>query len=243
MPVHKKQETKAKESVKVKGKELKAASAESSGGSKAEPVIVSDTITETIEVVEGVAPQAANPEDSVESSVPQADPLKDFKEKMVEEETTVPENSQKKNFMWPILSIFIIILILLIGIFAYKQGVFNKKEVNVVTLTPTPVVTVEPTKTVDLTKYEIEILNGSGVSGEASKQKAALEEKGFTISSIGNADNSDYTDTIIKAKADVEKDFIAKLKDTLNSSFTVGETQSLPDDSSVPVVVIIGTAK
>jgi hypothetical protein len=218
MTVHKKQPAFAKASA---GKE-----------EKTEPVIVSDTITETIEVVEEPV-----------KTLPQTDPLKDFKEKMVEEEAVAPENSHKKNFMWPILSIFIIIIILLIGIFAYKQGVFNKKEVNVVTLTPTPTVAVEPTKMVDLAKYEIEILNGSGVSGEASRQKTALEEEGFTVSSVGNADNSDYEDTVIKAKADVDKNFITKLKDTLNSSFAVGDTETLSDDSSVPIVVILGTKK
>ena len=58
-----------------------------------------------------------------------------------------------------------------------------------------------------------------------------------------NADNSDYTDTIIKAKTEVDKDFIAKLKSVLSSSLTVNATESLSEDSSVPVVVVIGTKK
>jgi hypothetical protein len=193
-----------------------------------EEVVVSDVVTETterVEIIEG------------------ADPLSSFKEKMVEEEFSVGSNAPKKNYMWPILLIFIIAILLLIGVFLYKSGRNTNSKVNVATLSPSPTVAPEPTKTIDLAKYEIEILNGGGVSGEASRQKTSLETEGFTVSSIGNADNSDYADTIIKAKAQVDEDFITKLKSVLNDSFTVGATEVLAEDSSVPVVVIIGTKK
>jgi len=229
MPVHKKHEEKP---VDAKPDETKT-----------EPVVVSDVITETIEVVEKVVPQVAKSEMPAESST-STNPLDDFKKKMVEEEMTVSDGPQKKNYMWPILFIFIIAILLLTGIFLYKRGAnINNEKINVVKLSPAPTVVPEPTKTIDLTKYEIEILNGSSVSGEASRQKESLTAEGFTISSVGNADNSDYTDTIIKAKAEVDKNFITKLKNVLSASFTVGETESLSDDSSVPVVVIIGTKK
>jgi len=175
------------------------------------------------------------------SPAPENNPLNDFKEK-VEIEMNLPSRPQK-NYMWPILFIFIIALALLGGIFVYRQGIFKVEKVNVVSLSPTPIVSPVPTKAVDLKKYEIEILNGSEAAGEASRQKTILETAGFTISSIGNADNSDYTDTIVKAKAEVDKNFLAKLKSDLENTFTVGETQILSEDSSVPVVVILGTKK
>lgn len=193
-----------------------------------------DVATETVESVRVV-------EAVLTSQAPSTDPLKDFKEKM-EEELSMPDSSQK-NYMWPILSIFIIAVVLLVGVFAYKQGMFKREEVNVVSLTPTPTIAPSPVKTLDLTQYEIEILNGSEVDGEASRQKGDLEGEGFTVSSIGNADNSDYTDTIIEAKKEVDPDFIVKLKDVLSETFTIGETQSLPESSSVPVVIILGTKK
>ena len=175
------------------------------------------------------------------SPAPENNPLNDFKEK-VEVEMNLPSRPQK-NYMWPILFIFIIALALLGGIFVYRQGIFKVEKVNVVSLSPTPIVSPVPTKAVDLKKYEIEILNGSEAAGEASRQKTILETAGFTVSSIGNADNSDYTDTIVKAKAEVDKNFLAKLKSDLENTFTVGETQILSEDSSVPVVVILGTKK
>lgn len=208
-----------------------------------EPVIVSDVVTETtetIEVIEDVTPQAAKSETPAEPTPPE-NPLSEFKEKMVEEELSAPSDAPKKNYMWPILFIFIAAILLLTGVFLYRQGKSTDDKVNVVKLSPAPSVTPQPTKVIDLTKYEIEILNGGGVSGEAGRQKTSLETAGFTISSIGNADNSDYTDTIIQTKKEVDEDFIKKLKDVLNSSFTVGEIESLSEDASVPVVVIIGT--
>lgn len=200
---------------------------------KTEPVMVSDIVTETIEVIEETPAKSSSP----------TDPLSEFKEKMVEEELSVPDNTPKKNFMWPILFIFIITMLLLVGVFLYKQGANTNDKINVVTLTPTPTITPEPTKTIDLTKYEIEIQNGGGVSGEASRQKESLTAEGFAISSIGNADNSDYTETIIKAKKEVEKAFLDELKSVLEKTFTVGEIKTLPDSASSSVVVILGAKK
>lgn len=203
---------------------------------KTEPVVVSDMVTETTERVEIIEAPA--------ESSSSKDPLTDFKEKMNEEEKSVLDESQKKNYMWPILFIFIIVVVFLTGVFIYKQGIFKGEKANVVSPSPTPTITPEPTKiTVDLTKYEIEIQNGSEAAGEAGRQQASLEEEGFTVSSIGNADNSDYTETIIKAKKEVEKTFLDELKSVLEKTFTVGEVKTLPDSASSSVVVILGTKK
>jgi hypothetical protein len=226
---------------------------------KTEPAVVQNVAAAPIEKIETTVPESAVKTDAPSpASTPatpiapaanlssqQPNPLSDFKEK-VEEEMNMPAKPQK-NYMWPILFIFIIAIVLLAGVFAYKQGMFKeigeKSKVTTVSPTPTSAVTPSPAKTIDLTKYEIEILNGSEVDGEASRQKTNLEGEGFIISSIGNADSTDYTDTIIKTKTEVSEDFIAKLKSVLGSVFTVGETESLSEDSSVPVVVIIGTKK
>lgn len=178
------------------------------------------------------------------SQTPAADPLGDFKEKMVQEEKQPPNNEPvKKNYMWPILFIFIVAIALLVGIFVYRQGIFKGGKASVVTLSPTPTIVPEPTKAIDLTQYEIEIQNGSEIDGEAGRQKINLEEEGFTVVSVGNADNSDYTDTIVKAKADAEKGFLDKLNSVLEKTFTLGSPEILPDDSTVSVIVVLGTQK
>ncbi len=220
-----------------------AASAGGSSEPKEEAVVVSDVVTETterIEVIEEVTPEEPKSEPPTES-VSTEDPLADFKEKMSEEESLPSDEPTEKNFMWPILFVFVIAILLLGGIFVFKNT--KTQKVNVVTLSPTPTLTPAPTKTVDLSKYPIKILNGSGVDGEASRQKTNLEAQGFKVTLIDNASNSNYTQTIIQAKKEVDKDFIAKLKSVLENSFTVGDADSLSDSASTPVVVILGTKK
>lgn len=202
---------------------------------------VSAPASEAEVIDEGISQDSKSEAKVSDEPVSAEDPLNDFKEKMVKEEFTSFDNAPKKNYLWPILFIFIAAVVLLSGIFAYKQGIFKAVKINVPVATPTPTAIPVPTIAPDLTKFEIEILNGSGVNGEATRQKLSLTTEGFTISSVGNADNSDYTNTIIKAKAEVDKSFVAKLKSTLESSFTTVTEEVLSDTSSVPVVVILGT--
>jgi hypothetical protein len=213
-----------------------------------QPAAVIDTKTPTIQVMENAVPTqpVAAETPSVENNAQNASPLDDFKKKM-ETELKMPDKPQK-NYMWPILFIFIFAITLFAGVFAYRQGVFEglfaKKEVAA---TPTPVpptTTPEPTLVeADLSEFEVQILNGSEVGGEASRQKDSLEAEGFTIASVGNADESSYTDTIIQAKKNVNKAFVAKLKSILEETFDTVKTKTLDEDSSVPVVVILGIKK
>lgn len=244
MAVHKKQSADASTLVKTTADKKAMADKEKRqvknkpGEIKSEPVVFSDTTTETterIEVIEEVPAAAA-------AAAP-SDPLTKFKEKMQEEEKPQANAVPQKNFMWPIIFIFIIALLLLGGIFIYKRGVPSKEKLNAATLSPTPTVIPTPTITVNLTKYAIKILNGSGVGGEAGRQKGNLEKEGFIVSTIGNADNSDHTDTVIQAKKEVDKDFLDKLKSVLGTSFTIGGNETLADDALTPVVVILGTKK
>ena len=43
----------------------------------------------------------------------------------------------------------------------------------------------------------LEVLNGNGVGGSAGEVSRTLENKGFTVESIGNADNTNYSQTTI----------------------------------------------
>jgi len=210
---------------------------------KVTPDIVQPPQAQPANVVEPSPPaESVSPEVSATEQQPSLDPLTDFKEKMSEEEQVPPYAPTKKNFMWPILLVVFLALALLGGVFIYKQGMNKGTQVNVVSLSPTPTVTSIPTvATADLAKYEIEILNGSEVDGEAGRQKSNLEEKGFIISSVGNAQNSDYTKTIIQTKEKVEKGFLDKLKSVLEESFVVGETEELPEDADSDVIVILGS--
>lgn len=143
--------------------------------------------------------------------------------------------------------------VLLLG--ALLGGVyFYEKSVNqAATATPTPEETIAPSGTpqpsaspsakLDLTKYPINVQNGSGIPGTAGSAKDVLTKAGFKVSSTGNADNYNYTDTIIKTKSDVPADFVSKLTTTLSGVYSVAKAQTLEASSSSEVVVIIGSSK
>lgn len=137
---------------------------------------------------------------------------------------------------------------LLGGVYFYEKGVNQKTEA-----TPTPEATsvevpatspsASPSAKLDLTKYSINVQNGSGIPGTAGSVKELLTKAGFKVGSTGNADNYDYTDTVIKVKSDVPDEFISKLTTTLSGNYKVAKSQDLSDTSKDEVVVIIGSSK
>lgn len=157
-------------------------------------------------------------------------------------ESNQNQSGEKKNVLLPILVIVLLGIAVLGGLFLYRQN-FSKKieKIKEVSLSPTPIEKVTP-KPLDLSKFKIEILNGSGIEGQASSQKTDLESMGFVVAAIGNADNGDYTTTLIQTKKDVDKAFLDKLRTVLEESFEVS-TEELDEDAKTDVVIIIGSKK
>lgn len=126
----------------------------------------------------------------------------------------------------------------------------NKNKIAFGGPTPTPTIeespTPEPTSTPsiidDLTLYDITVLNGSGISGQAADVETLLEDEGFSVLDIGNASTSDFTDTIIQTKEGVPQTFIDNLEQVLSSTFSV-EINSVPlsESAESDVVVTIGS--
>ncbi|MBI5045284.1 MAG: LytR C-terminal domain-containing protein [Candidatus Levybacteria bacterium] len=101
------------------------------------------------------------------------------------------------------------------------------------TLSPTQ----EPTSTA---KLRIEVLNGSGKSGAASVMASFLKEKGYLITSAGNADTFDYQQTEIQIKKSKSSN-LSQLKKDLSSTYEVASTvETLAESSSADAIVIVG---
>lgn len=138
---------------------------------------------------------------------------------------------------------------LLGGVYFYQKGVGKgpaatpSPEGTQELVQPTIAPSASPSAKLDLTKFAIKVENGSGIPGTAGSAKDILTKAGFKVSGTGNADNYDYTDTVIKAKSDVPADFIAKLVSTLSGTYKVAKSQTLADTSADSVVVIIGSLK
>lgn len=100
---------------------------------------------------------------------------------------------------------------------------------------------IDLTTKLDRSSVSIAIQNGSGETGAASTMADILKSFGYKIVSLGNADNFDYENTVIKTKSDKDK-FISLLKKDLGGdSYTIGNTSSdLSASSSADIVVIVG---
>lgn len=169
-------------------------------------------------------------------------------------DTYIVEKKVHKN----VLGYFILIAIIsfAVGLISMAGANYFLKDTNMhvgipflsgnITSTPTVVPSIEPTATpevVNLAEYKIKILNGSGITGIATKLKTSLINAGFDVAAIGNADNNNYTDTIISAGKDIKSSYLAKLKDELGKSFVISTetSSSSAAGSDADLVVTLGT--
>ncbi len=90
----------------------------------------------------------------------------------------------------------------------------------------------------------IRVLNGAGIPGVAGEMQTFLEEKGYTVESVGNAETQDFTDTVVRMKADA-----SKYTDVLISDLQEERTGILYDeevlDEAEPydVLLIVGVSE
>jgi hypothetical protein len=111
-----------------------------------------------------------------------------------------------------------------------------KKTIEIPSTTP------EPTKPeVDKQAYTIDVQNGSGIAGEAASVQETLDKAGFKTGEVGNADNSDYTLTIIKVNKEVPQAFIDELTQVLEERGPVGKVEKFAQGETGEVLVIIGS--
>lgn len=124
-------------------------------------------------------------------------------------------------------------------------------DTPVPTDSPTPEPTVVPTRKptvnpvdqttgLDKSTLSVEVQNGSGEFGEASKASEVLKTFGYHVVIVGNADNFNYENVTIKIKSD-KSDFLGLLKKDLGFSYTIGSTSAnLSASVSSDAVVIVG---
>ncbi len=112
-----------------------------------------------------------------------------------------------------------------------------------VTSTPSPKPTANPidkTSGLDRSKLSVQVQNGSGQVGVASKASGFLKSVGYRVSATGNAANFEYENVTISIKSDFSK-YLSLLKSDLSSQYTVGSTSAtLSASSSADAIVIIG---
>ena len=204
-------------------------------------------VVEEVETSESVPEKAeASPEVRLEAKPEKVEPKREIYEIKRRVEKT---NIDNFNIMWVLIPGILLLGLLLGGVFAYYRGLngINKPSPK---SSPTPAASAIPSnptptpqaKKIDLTKYAITLLNGSGVAGEASKVKTLLETAGFKVSSTGNAKTYDFEKTEISVKSGIEADFVKSLVSTLSKSYQLADPVTSATQSA-SVVITIGSLK
>lgn len=110
--------------------------------------------------------------------------------------------------------------------------------------TPTPQPTAVPTPSaavLNRADVKIRVVNGGGTPGAGSKMKTFLEGKGYTVASVGNAEEYTFTETVITAKAD-KAAYVTLLTDDLKSDYSLGTStaSAVEADAAYDVLVTVG---
>ena len=162
------------------------------------------------------------------------------------DKTQSKSSISNKKLLTIIIAIFIISSLIIGGILRSRKS--KQEEVSSpsppAVITPSPEASSEPSPspaTLDLSSYSIQVLNGSGVAGEAGSVKDALETGGFEEINTSNADNYDHTDTEVSLKDNISESVFNEIENILSSSYTVVlDSDSLTSRSDYDVVIIIG---
>jgi len=166
------------------------------------------------------------------------DPVVGLASKM---ELTGQDMDEKKRLPFPLIIGLIAFLVVIIGFFSVKLWNSQRGKTSIKT-TVSPQVSVAPTPTpmpIIRNNLKIEVQNGSGVAGLASKGKKVLEDAGYTTVTTANADNYEYKGVMVKAKtAAISAFVVSDIKDTYTNA-TVSSTL-LDTTSPVDAIVILG---
>lgn len=176
-------------------------------------------------------------------------PEENIMEKVSTAETSQPQEknnhrySKKRSVFLAFLVGVILGVLIMVGI-GYFAG---KDEGDVRELSPEPTAAAElspePTKEeVNFSEYEVQVLNGSGVSGAAAGVKGLISGLSFEDISTGNADSSEETETTVQLKEVVPVSVFEKIKETL-TDYEVVKGEVLEEDGDYDVVITVGAKK
>lgn len=110
------------------------------------------------------------------------------------------------------------------------------------TSTPEPTATATP-EPVDKSEIKIEVLNGTGVPGEASFLQGELEELGYEDITAGNADEQDATDTVATYSRDLSAEVADEITERLEALYEKVTTRRATISGGYDISITTGTRK
>jgi len=142
--------------------------------------------------------------------------------------------------------VFVILIVIIILVAAGAGAAWflsERQSSSSATVSPTPTLVQIPTPTptpiareVERSEVTIQIMNGTGVPGEASFLQGELEDLGYETIEVGNADETDQTVTEVTFASDLPLEIIDEITELLNDLYTgvrVVNSQTTPVDISI----------
>jgi hypothetical protein len=142
-----------------------------------------------------------------------------------EDDNDPQEKSSKFLFIFAcIFVVVVVIAVLALLIYLRMQSDYQAAKKAKATISPTPIEVIKPVLVKD--EWTFEVLNGSGTTGAAKKAASELENSGYMIIEIGNADTGDYE----KNKLYVTSDMLDKadlLIEDLKNDFNISSVSGV----------------
>lgn len=150
----------------------------------------------------------------------------------------------KKASIWHIVALILIGIAVIGGtVFLLKSQFGGDKESTTSTPAPTQAATPTPSPTpqaIDRSKFKLRVLNGTSKAGLAGTTADKLKALGYQIDKTGNATNSAFLRTIIRAKSGDTQLIDQLVKDLSANSLDASSSGSLKDSDSSDAEIIIG---
>lgn len=220
-----------------------------------EPADVSETPEEQVKPeVEDAEPAKTEPEKKEDvpedektlESVPDISKDAPLKAESVDDDSDDTPKLEKKNKKIFIIGV-LLAGVLLLSTVALGFYFFGGQDTVEETAVEVEEAEEEPAPTLEITElvredWTIEVLNGSGVAGAAGELQEKLEDLGYEVLEVGNADNSDYEETEVYISSDMIDEADAFIEDLEEELDIVADPQELDDEEAPAVVrIIIGS--
>lgn len=144
------------------------------------------------------------------------------------------------------IALGIVIGLFLLGVLQFPFGNGGKEQLSKTptispTSIPTPTVVVEITPSQELaTSAAIQILNGTGITGQAAKASGIIKDLGFENIEVDNADTEDASDTIVVFSSQIPEGVQKKIITELEKTFLKVTSSISSDSADFDIVITTG---
>lgn len=177
-----------------------------------------------------------------EASVVEVEPVKEEVPPAVAAAAVVEEPKKEKGWVWVLVAFVLGAVVGTVsGYLVAKTQRSQTAKTQNTAVVQTPVPSPSPVTTeIKRSELKVQVLNGSGVVGAASKAKTFLEGLGYADVAAGNADG-DFAETEVEVK-EGKSSASEMLKDDLKDEYTLADTVGVLDEGSdYDVVITLGS--